>query len=78
MAKAKKPKQSLEQTPPTPPRTAEQIQAEYAELCTHAGDKQYRLEIAKKELNEINSRLFQLNMEAAQAQEAKAQEAAKT
>jgi hypothetical protein len=48
-----------------PQRTLPEIQSEYADLCTQGGDRQYKVEVLKGELNNINQRLLQLNQEAA-------------
>lgn len=61
-------------------RTIEEIQREYGQLCAKAGNAQYQVATIQKEIDLINDRLRDLNLEAAavQAAEAKAaQEAAK-
>lgn len=44
-------------------RTAQEIQSEYADLCSRAGDMQYRVQEHKAALDTINQRLFDLNKE---------------
>ena len=51
-------------------RTLEQIEQEYRELCTAQGDRQYRIEILKSEINQVNQRLLELNQEAASVKNA--------
>ncbi len=48
-----------------PQRTKEQIEAEYNQYCSMAGDKQYRIEMLKNEITMINTKLFELNKQAA-------------
>lgn len=44
-------------------RKPEQVQQEYLKLCGMAGDKQYRIEVIKAELIQINEAIYKLNKE---------------
>lgn len=46
-------------------RTREVIEADYARLCAKAGHLQYQMAAFSKELETINTRLKELNQEAA-------------
>ncbi len=61
-----------------PPRDKEVISKEYGEVCAMAGDKQYRIEILKNELVQLNNKLFELNQEAAAKTQLMAEAAAAT
>ena len=54
------------------PRSLEAIQAEYQQLCTQAGDLQYRIECFKEDLALINKRQKEVNQEGAAVIQAKA------
>jgi len=45
------------------PRSAAEIQADYAHLCQVAGDKQYKKQVLEAELIDINQKLMTLNIE---------------
>lgn len=47
------------------PRTLEQIQAHYNQLCLRAGDLQYRIKCFQGDLEAANQALQQVNQEAA-------------
>lgn len=47
----------------TVPREADVIAKEYSELCTMAGDKGYRMDVLKAEIQQLNQKLFELNQE---------------
>lgn len=47
----------------TIPRESTAISKEYADLCAMAGDKNYRIDVLKAELQQLNTRLFELNQE---------------
>jgi hypothetical protein len=48
-----------------PKRTLDQIQAEYQQVCTKAGETQYKLKCFEGELAHWNQQLLKLNNEAA-------------
>lgn len=48
------------------PRALDVIKKEYSELCNRAGQLQYTMAVNEQELNSINSRLFNINNEAAE------------
>ena len=74
MSKKAKPRQDkAKAVPVAEPRKLDDINKEYAELCCIAGDKQYRSEVLKIELLQINQRLQQLNQEAVAIQAAQQQ-----
>jgi DNA anti-recombination protein RmuC len=52
------------------PRPLDQIQQEYIQLCTKAGDLQYKISRFDNDLESINEQLQMLNFEAAAAREA--------
>lgn len=54
---------------PKEPRAQDDIQKEYAHFCTQAGDKQYRVDVLKAEIKQINNHLFTLNQESVKRQE---------
>jgi hypothetical protein len=62
----------------TTPRSMEEIQKSYGEMCARAGGLQYRIFIDRKELAKTNEILEHLNLEGAarQALDAKAKEEA--
>lgn len=79
---AKKPKSSevLTAASPTDARTVEQIQKEYTGLAMQSGQLQYQLFTFQKDLDMINGKMRDLNLEAAAVkgrQTAAAAEAAK-
>lgn len=45
------------------PRASKVVQDEYGKLCAVAGDKQYRVQAMKAELDDINQKLYALNSE---------------
>lgn len=47
------------------PRELKEIQQEYQELCLKAGQAQYQVKVLKAELDNYNSRLLEINREAA-------------
>lgn len=47
------------------PRTLEEIQAHYNQLCLRAGDIQYKLKCFQGDLDVTNQALMQINQEAA-------------
>lgn len=47
-------------------RTLDEVQKDYSASATDAGDKQYRIEVLKAELSNLNARMLQLNQEAAE------------
>lgn len=55
-----------------PKRNIEEVQKEYAQLAQQSGDTQYRIEVLKGELSQINQRMFQLNQEASKLRESEA------
>ncbi len=46
------------------PRSLDEIQKEYAEVSTRAGQAQYQAYVMQKDLEELNRRLLTLNQEA--------------
>lgn len=46
------------------PRSMDEIQKVYAELCARAGALQYRITIEKRELDQLNEALENVNSEA--------------
>lgn len=50
-----------------PKRSVEEIQQEYARVCTRAGHTQYQLYTLQKDLELINNTLRDLNIEASSA-----------
>ncbi len=64
---------------PQPPRELSDIQKEYQQLSTQAGQNQYQAYVLSKDLERINQRLVEINQEAASRNtlnaEAKAKEA---
>jgi hypothetical protein len=48
------------------PRTLEEINKEYTTLCSKAGELQYRVEIEKIQIAQINQKLQELNKEGAE------------
>lgn len=77
--KFKKNKVSLASKQPEP-RSLDEINKDYAELCARAGESQYKVKIEQERLEQLNSALKNLNAEGAARQklnsEAKASEAA--
>jgi len=51
--------------PPPEPRSIEELQKQHNELCARAGALQYRIEVEKQELLEVNKVLSNINNEAA-------------
>lgn len=51
-------------------RTVQEIQNEYAQLCTRAGHLQYQVYTFAKDLEIVNATLRDLNVEAAASQQA--------
>lgn len=51
-------------------RTLEEIQTEYAQLCTQAGHLQYQILASSENLKTLNDKIRMLNFEAAQVSEA--------
>lgn len=47
------------------PRTMEEIQKEYQQLCWNAGQAQYQINITSKELQKMNDRIEAVNREGA-------------
>lgn len=56
-------------------RTVEEIQKDYAQVCTVAGDLQYRIKCFREELDKANDKLKELNAEAMSVQSQPAEEA---
>lgn len=57
------------------PKTVDDLQKEYTNLCTKAGHLQYQISTLKAELELVNSALKNINIEASQlAAEAKKEE----
>lgn len=46
--------------PVAPPRTAEEIQRTYAEICTKAGNLQFQIALLSSALNDTNKELSKL------------------
>ena len=46
------------------PRELDAIRTDYNNTCAAAGDRQYRVEVLKSELQQLNQRLLDLNKEA--------------
>lgn len=59
-------------------RSVAEIQQEYTNLCARAGQLQYQILIASKDLSALNGTLQNLNLEAAAAQNKAAEVAAKS
>lgn len=59
------------------PRPLSEIQSEYQQLCLRAGDLQYKRDAMLRDLNVINGRLRDVNLEAASLQRTE-EEAKKT
>lgn len=57
---------------PQPTRTLADIQQEFARHCAQAGQIQYQIAEANKDLGLVNSRLRDLNLEAQKVKEAEA------
>lgn len=51
------------------PRTKEQIQAEYGQLCARSGQAQYQIYTLERDLDMLNSALRDLNLEVATLKE---------
>jgi hypothetical protein len=51
-------------------RTVDEIQQEYASVCTRAGHCQYQIRTLQKDLDMMNETLQNLNIEAFKAKEA--------
>lgn len=49
-------------------RTVEEVQKDYAQVCSVAGDLQYRIACFKEELQKANDKLKELNAEAVSIQ----------
>lgn len=58
------------------PRSMEDIQKNYTQLCTEAGQLQYQLKVYSQKLEEINSTLSSVNIEASARQQLDAQKLA--
>ena len=56
-------------------RPLQVIQQEYTQLCTKAGDLQYKIRCFQTDLETVNGQLLSLNHEAVTSQEAAAKEA---
>lgn len=57
-------------SPPNPkvPRTAEEIQKEFNELCARAGHANYQAKLHEQQVNQILSRISEVNQEALERQ----------
>ena len=53
-------------------RTLNDVQQEYVNLCTRAGDLQYKIQAFKKDLEVLNNQLRELNFEAVKIQQEEA------
>lgn len=58
------------------PRKIEEIQREYVQLCTRAGDVQFKVKSLSADLDMLNGQIQELTIEALAAQQQAAKEAA--
>lgn len=63
---------SVNPTETKPERTVQQIQEEYQQLAFRAGNNQYQIYTLERDLDVLNSKMRELNFEAAAAQQAEA------
>lgn len=67
--KGKKPVTQIPTEPKQPePRSMDEIQKVYAELCARAGSLQYKITIEQRDLEQLNKALESINNEAAARQ----------
>lgn len=59
------------------PRKLEEIKAQYNEVAQRAGQAQYQIFVLKKDLEQLNAALLNINQEAAARQSLDKEEAAK-
>lgn len=65
-------------TPPAKPlRSLDEIKVDYHKMCAMLGEKQYQIDVNKREIDQITNVLYTLNKEAADLNKEKAETQAK-
>lgn len=54
----------------TTTRTTQQIRTEYVNICSQAGEEQFRIRASESKLNQLNQRLAELHAEFSKAEAA--------